>query len=58
MRYLTVVGFLASPRYGGNRNGIGWEVIGFKDEHTFQPPFGYYDREYTGFVPYATKGKS
>jgi gluconate 2-dehydrogenase subunit 3-like protein len=57
VRMLTIVGFMASPSYGGNRNGVGWQVIGFKDEHVFQPPFGYYDREYTGFVPYDTKGK-
>jgi gluconate 2-dehydrogenase gamma chain len=57
-RLLTVVGFLASQRYGGNRDGIGWQVIGFKDEHVFQPPFGYYDRDYPGFVPYDAKGKA
>jgi Gluconate 2-dehydrogenase subunit 3 len=57
VRMLTVVGFLASPQYGGNRNGVGWKTIGFEDLHIFQPPFGYYDREYTGFVPYDTKGK-
>jgi hypothetical protein len=32
-------------------------VIGFKDEHVFTPPFGYYDREYEGFVPYDTKAR-
>jgi gluconate 2-dehydrogenase gamma chain len=52
MRLLTVLGYLASPKYGGNANGIGWKAIGFDDQHMFQPPFGYYDREYTGFVPY------
>jgi len=56
-RFLTIVGFLASPRYGGNRDGIGWKVIGFTDEHVFSPPFGYYDRDYPGFVPYNTKSK-
>lgn len=57
MRFLTVVGFLASPSYGGNRDGIGWKVVGFSDEHVFSPPFGYYDRDYPGFVPYDTKTK-
>jgi gluconate 2-dehydrogenase gamma chain len=56
-RFLTIVGFLASPGYGGNRDGIGWKVIGFTDEHVFSPPFGYYDRDYPGFVPYNTKSK-
>jgi hypothetical protein len=54
IRLLTVLGFLSSPKYGGNANGIGWKAIGFDDQHVFQPPFGYYDREYTGFVPYDT----
>ena len=28
----------------------GWKLIGFEDRHAFQPPFGYYDRDYPGFV--------
>jgi hypothetical protein len=39
------------PTYGGNRDGVGWKLIGFEDRHTFQPPFGYYDRDYPGFAP-------
>ena len=58
MRLLTVLGYLSSPKYGGNVNGIGWKAIGFDDQHMFQPPFGYYDREYTGFVPYVTEKRS
>jgi hypothetical protein len=38
------------PAYGGNRDGVGWKLIGFEDEHVFHPPFGYYDRDYPGFV--------
>ncbi len=49
MRQLTVLGMFSSPSYGGNRDGIGWQLLGFRDEHVFMPPFGYYDREYTGF---------
>ncbi|HSN70382.1 MAG TPA: gluconate 2-dehydrogenase subunit 3 family protein [Steroidobacteraceae bacterium] len=52
MRMLTILGFLASPAYGGNRNGVGWQAVGFSDQHTFAPPFGDYDRDYAGFVPY------
>ena len=26
----TVEGFLADPRYGGNRDQVGWKLIGFK----------------------------
>jgi len=35
--------------------GAGWKLMGFQDQHAFTPPFGYYDREYTGFVPYSTE---
>lgn len=55
IRFLTVLGFLSSPKYGGNANGLGWKAIGFEDHAVFTPPFGYYDRQYKGFVPYAPK---
>ncbi len=55
MRLLTLLGMFSSPKYGGNYNGIGWQSIGFVDEHVFSPPFGYYDAQYAGFVPYATE---
>jgi hypothetical protein len=54
-RMLTVLGMLASPKYGGNYLGSGWKMLGFVDQHAFAPPFGYYDREYAGFVPYPAK---
>jgi hypothetical protein len=53
LRFLTIVGMLSSPQYGGNYGGAGWKVMGFVDQHAFAPPFGYYDREYAGFKPYA-----
>ncbi len=51
LRDLAVLGLLASPEYGSNRGGAGWRLIGFADQHAFVPPFGYYDRDYPGFVP-------
>jgi gluconate 2-dehydrogenase gamma chain len=45
-RLLTLCGMFSSPKYGGNRNGVGWKLIGFEDQHVFEPPFGYYDRGY------------
>lgn len=51
-RQLTAVGLVASPRYGGNFNKTGWRILGFDDQHVFTPPFGYYDKDYPGFVPY------
>jgi hypothetical protein len=49
-RLLTLLGMFSMPSYSGNRNGVGWKLIGFEDRHAFQPPFGYYDRDYPGFV--------
>jgi gluconate 2-dehydrogenase gamma chain len=49
MRALTLIGLFALPQYGGNRDGVGWKLIGFSDQHAFSPPFGYYDRDYPGF---------
>jgi gluconate 2-dehydrogenase gamma chain len=43
LRTHTLYGFLGNPSYGGNRDGVGWKLIGFEDRHVFQPPFGYYD---------------
>jgi gluconate 2-dehydrogenase gamma chain len=45
----TIAGFLVDPDYGGNHDGVGWKVIGRKREHIFQPPFGYYDKDYPGW---------
>jgi gluconate 2-dehydrogenase gamma chain len=50
VRLLTLVGMFVLPAYGGNRDGIGWKLIGFDDTHGYAPPFGYYDRDYPGFV--------
>jgi gluconate 2-dehydrogenase gamma chain len=49
-RLLTLLGMFSLPAYGGNRDGVGWKLIGFEDAHVFRPPFGYYDRDYSGFV--------
>jgi hypothetical protein len=54
VRTLTLLGMFTSPQYGGNYQGAGWKMMGFADQHAFAPPFGYYDREYTGFVPYGS----
>ena len=58
VRTLTLLGMFSSPKYGGNFGGAGWKLMGFADQHAFTPPFGYYDREYTGFVPYSTQSHS
>ena len=45
IRTHTITGFLANPEYGGNRDEIGWKLIGFDGKFHYQPPFGYYDAE-------------
>ena len=52
VHFLTVVGLLASPQYGGNLQKNGWKLVGFVDQHAWQPPFGHYDAGYEGFTPY------
>jgi gluconate 2-dehydrogenase gamma chain len=56
-RLLTLLGMFSLPSYGGNREGAGWKLLGFEDRHVFYPPFGYYDRDYPGFVIDSTKIK-
>lgn len=45
-RLLTVAGFLGNPEDGGNRDRVGWKLIGFDHAPTHTPPFGYYDAQY------------
>jgi hypothetical protein len=52
VRRLTVLGLIAMPKYGGNRDLAGWKLLGVEDNHFWEPPFGWYDKEYAGFVPY------
>jgi len=56
-RVLTLLGMFSLPSYGGNRDGVGWRLLGFEDAHVFQPPFGYYDRGYPGFAVDRETGK-
>jgi hypothetical protein len=39
------MGFLADPKYGGNRDQVGWKHIGFDNLEMYEPPFGFYDAE-------------
>jgi gluconate 2-dehydrogenase gamma chain len=43
LRTHTLYGLLGNPSYGGNRDHVGWKLIGFEDRMAYQPPFGYYD---------------
>lgn len=43
LRFGTVVGTFADSAWGGNRDKIGWRILGFEDRFTWEPPFGDYD---------------
>ena len=45
VRQHTALGFLGHPKYGGNRDMVGWKLIGVEHAMQYQPPFGYYDAE-------------
>lgn len=46
-RIMTFAGFFGMSEYGGNKDGVGWELLGMNPhEHAYSPPFGYYDAEY------------
>ncbi len=46
VRTMTIIGMFANPSYGGNYNQLGWKLLGFEDQFYFEPPFGFYDRDY------------
>ena len=53
LRLHTIAGFLIDPEADrkGNRGGVGWTLIGREPQHGFQPPFGFYDKDYPGWQP-------
>ena len=46
MRFMTIAGFFSMSKYGGNRDDVGWKLLGLDGKHHgWQPPYGYYDAE-------------
>jgi gluconate 2-dehydrogenase gamma chain len=45
LRFGTIVGTFALPAYGGNRDHLGWHMLGLTHQPAYQPPFGYYDAD-------------
>jgi gluconate 2-dehydrogenase gamma chain len=44
---MTIFGFFSMSKYGGNRDHVGWDLIGFEgNTGVWQNPFGYYDAAY------------
>ena len=39
-----MLGMFSHPVHGGNYQKIGWKLIGYVDQYSWAPPFGYYDR--------------
>lgn len=49
VRTMTIFGFFAMEKYGGNKDHIGWDLLGFAGHHgAWSYPFGYYDAEHAG----------
>jgi gluconate 2-dehydrogenase gamma chain len=48
LRFITIVGTFANPSWGGNKDLVGWKLLGHEMKPMFQPPFGYYDAEPQG----------
>ena len=44
LRGATMTGMFAHPEHGGNFGKVGWKLIGYVDQYSWVPPFGYYDR--------------
>jgi gluconate 2-dehydrogenase gamma chain len=46
---MTIFGFFSMEKYGGNKDQVGWDLIGFEGGHgPWQYPFGYYDAQVHG----------
>ncbi|HUF67631.1 MAG TPA: gluconate 2-dehydrogenase subunit 3 family protein [Longimicrobiales bacterium] len=48
LRTFTAGGMFAMPSYGGNRDHVGWTLIGQGREPLYTAPFGYYDAQAAG----------
>ena len=46
IRYLTIAGMFSLPEYGGNKDKIGYKLIGFNDAHAWSAPYGFYDADF------------
>lgn len=47
LRVMTIFGFFAMSKHGGNQNHVSWDLIGFRGHQgAWASPFGYYDAQY------------
>ena len=42
-RVLVMLGTFSDPMHGGNRDRVGWRLVGFEPQAAHEPPFGFYD---------------
>ncbi len=45
-RMMTNMGFFAMSKYGGNKNNVAWDLIGYDPHASGPPPYGFYDAQY------------
>jgi gluconate 2-dehydrogenase gamma chain len=44
MRFATIAGMFSLPTHGGNKDFVGWQLVGQDQAMEFRAPFGWYDR--------------
>ena len=44
IRFGTLAGMFSLPTHGGNKDFIGWKLVGQQDAMEFKAPFGWYDQ--------------
>ena len=44
LREATISGMFSHPDHGGNRNEVGWKLLGWANQASWLAPFGWYDR--------------
>lgn len=44
MRFATIAGMFSLPTLGGNRDFVGWKLVGQEGAMEFRAPFGWYDQ--------------
>lgn len=45
LRFDAIVGTFALPTWGGNRDHVGWHMLGLEHQPAYQAPFGHYDAD-------------
>ena len=44
MRFATLAGMFSLPTHGGNKDFVGWKLVGQQQGMEFKAPFGWYDQ--------------